>query len=44
MGNTASPKYVLPALGRIEAALKDVGYPVKPGEMVKAAQEVFLSG
>jgi aspartate aminotransferase-like enzyme len=43
MGNTASPEYILPALGRVESALKEVGYAVAPGAMVKAAQEVFLS-
>lgn len=44
MGNTASSEYVLSALGKIEAALKHVGYAVSSGVMVKAAQEVFLSG
>jgi len=43
MGNTASPDYLLPALGKVEAALRHVGHDVKPGAMVKAAQEVFLS-
>jgi aspartate aminotransferase-like enzyme len=43
MGNTASPTYVLPTLSRIEVALRDVGYPVRPGVAVKTAQEVFLS-
>jgi aspartate aminotransferase-like enzyme len=43
MGNTASPKYILPTLGRVEAALKGAGYPVTSGAIVKAAQDVFLS-
>ena len=43
MGNTASPEYILPTLGRVEAALKGVGYAVTPGAMVKAAQEIFLA-
>jgi len=43
MGNTASPDYLLPTLSKIEAALKHVGYRVKSGAMVQAAQEVFLS-
>ena len=43
MGNTASPDYLLPTFGRVEAALRNVGYDVKPGAMVKATQEVFLS-
>ena len=44
MGNTASRDYLLPALSKIEAALKHVGYYVKSGAMVEAAQEIFLSG
>jgi len=43
MGNTASPNYLLPTLSKIEAALKHVGYSVRSGAMLEAAQEIFLS-
>lgn len=42
MGNTASRDYVLPSLSKIEEALKHVGYNVRLGSMVRAAQEVFV--
>jgi len=43
MGNTASIHYILPTLSYIELALKNVGYPVKSGESVKVAQQIFTT-
>ncbi len=41
MGITASPQYVLPTLGALELALRDLGYKAEPGAGVAAAQQVF---
>jgi (S)-ureidoglycine-glyoxylate aminotransferase len=41
MGMTASPHYVLPTLGALELALRDLGYKCEPGAGVAAAQRVF---
>jgi aspartate aminotransferase-like enzyme len=41
MGITASPHYVLPTLGALELALRDLGYKAEPGAGVAAAQAVF---
>jgi len=41
MGMTASPLYVLPTLGALELALRDLGYKAEPGAGVAAAQRVF---
>ncbi len=41
MGITASPQYVLPTLGALELALRDLGYKAEPGAGVGAAQQVF---
>jgi aspartate aminotransferase-like enzyme len=44
MGLTASPLYVLPTLGALELALRDLGYKCEPGAGVAAAQRVFAEG
>jgi aspartate aminotransferase-like enzyme len=41
MGITASPPYVLPTLGALELALRDLGFKADPGAGVAAAQRVF---
>jgi aspartate aminotransferase-like enzyme len=41
MGLTASPQYVLPTLGALELALRDLGAKVEPGVGVAAAQAAF---
>jgi aspartate aminotransferase-like enzyme len=41
MGLTASPLYVLPTLGALELALRDLGYKCEPGAGVAAAQAAF---
>ncbi|MBI2491359.1 MAG: alanine--glyoxylate aminotransferase family protein [Candidatus Rokubacteria bacterium] len=41
MGLTASPQYVLPTLGALELALRDLGYKCEPGAGVAAAQAAF---
>ncbi len=41
MGMTASPHYVLPTLGALELALRDLGYKAEPGAGVAAAQAAF---
>ena len=41
MGITSSPLYVLPTLGALELALRDLGYKSEPGAGVAAAQAVF---
>jgi aspartate aminotransferase-like enzyme len=41
MGITASPLYVLPTLGALELALRDLGHKCEPGAGVAAAQAVF---
>ena len=41
MGNTAQPKYVLPALAALELTLQEIGEDLKPGSGVAAATEVF---
>jgi len=41
MGVTASPLYVLPTLGALELALRDLGWKGEPGAGVAAAQRVF---
>jgi (S)-ureidoglycine-glyoxylate aminotransferase len=41
MGLTASPQYVLPTLGALELALRDLGYKCEPGAGVAAAQAGF---
>jgi aspartate aminotransferase-like enzyme len=41
MGLTASPHYVLPTLGALELALRDLGDKCEPGAGVAAAQRVF---
>jgi aspartate aminotransferase-like enzyme len=41
MGVTASPQYVLPTLGALELALRDLGYKCEPGAGVAAAQRSF---
>lgn len=41
MGITASPLYVLPTLGALELALRDLGYKAEPGAGVAAAQAAF---
>jgi len=41
MGITASPLYVLPTLGALELALRDLGYKCEPGAGVAAAQAAF---
>jgi aspartate aminotransferase-like enzyme len=41
MGMTASPHYVLPTLGALELALRDLGYKPEPGAGVAAAQAAF---
>jgi aspartate aminotransferase-like enzyme len=41
MGLTASPQYVLPTLGALELALRDLGYKCEPGAAVAAAQRTF---
>lgn len=43
MGNTASIHYILPTFSYIEFALRDVGYAVKEGELVKVAQKIFAT-
>jgi aspartate aminotransferase-like enzyme len=43
MGITASPQYVLPTLGALELALRDLGYKAEPGAGVAAAQAVFAN-
>jgi aspartate aminotransferase-like enzyme len=44
MGITASPHYVLPTLGALELALRDLGYKCEPGAGVAAAQAAFANG
>ena len=41
MGITASPHYVLPTLGALELALRDLGAKCEPGAGVAGAQAVF---
>jgi aspartate aminotransferase-like enzyme len=41
MGLTASPLYVLPTLGALELALRDLGHKCEPGAGVAAAQAAF---
>lgn len=41
MGLTASPLYVLPTLGALELALRDLGWKGEPGAGVAAAQRAF---
>jgi aspartate aminotransferase-like enzyme len=41
MGVTASPLYVLPTLGALELALRDLGWKGEPGTGVAAAQRKF---
>jgi aspartate aminotransferase-like enzyme len=41
MGMTASPQYVLPTLGALELALRDLGFKAETGAGVAAAQRVF---
>lgn len=41
MGITASPLYVLPTLGALELALRDLGHKGEPGAGVAAAQRLF---
>jgi aspartate aminotransferase-like enzyme len=41
MGITSSPPYVLPTLGVLELALRDLGHKCEPGAGVAAAQAVF---
>ena len=41
MGITAAPQYVLPTLGALELALRDLGFKADPGAGVAAAQRVF---
>jgi aspartate aminotransferase-like enzyme len=41
MGITSSPLYVLPTLGALELALRDLGYKCEPGAGVAAAQAAF---
>jgi len=41
MGMTASPHYVLPTLGALELALRDLGHKCEPGAGVAAAQQTF---
>ncbi len=41
MGITASPLYVLPTLGALELALRDLGYKCEPGAGLAAAQKIF---
>ena len=43
MGITASPQYVLPTLGALELALRDLGYTSDPGAGVAAAQRAFAA-
>ena len=43
MGITASPQYVLPTLGALELALRDLGYKAEPGAGVAAAQRAFAA-
>jgi len=42
MGNTASPDHLLPAMGRVEAAVRQVGYDVLSGAMVKPARGLLI--
>jgi aspartate aminotransferase-like enzyme len=44
MGITASPQYVLPTLGALELALRDLGVKCESGAGVAAAQTVFANG
>jgi aspartate aminotransferase-like enzyme len=44
MGITASPHYVLPTVGALELALRDLGWKAEPGVGVAAAQAVFANG
>lgn len=41
MGITAAPPYVLPTLGALELALRDLGFKCETGAGVAAAQKVF---
>lgn len=41
MGITASPQYVLPTLGALELALRDLGHKCEPGAGLAAAQRTF---
>jgi aspartate aminotransferase-like enzyme len=41
MGITSSPQYVLPTLGALELALRDLGYKSESGAGVAAAQASF---
>jgi alanine-glyoxylate transaminase/serine-glyoxylate transaminase/serine-pyruvate transaminase len=43
MGITSSPLYVLPTLGALELALRDLGYKCEPGAGVAAAQGAFAN-
>jgi aspartate aminotransferase-like enzyme len=43
MSLTASPQYVLPTVGALELALRDLGAKTEPGAGVAAAQRVFAA-
>jgi aspartate aminotransferase-like enzyme len=43
MGITSSPQYVLPTLGALELALRDLGHKCEPGAGVAAAQGIFAN-
>ena len=43
MGITSSPQYVLPTLGALELALRDLGHKAEPGAGVAAAQRAFAA-
>jgi aspartate aminotransferase-like enzyme len=43
MGITSTPQYVLPTLGALELALRDLGYKSESGAAVAAAQTVFAN-
>jgi aspartate aminotransferase-like enzyme len=43
MGITSSPQYVLPTLGALELALRDLGEKAEPGAGVAAAQRAFAA-
>jgi serine---pyruvate transaminase len=44
MGQAATPQYILTALASIEVVLAQMGYPVRRGCAVPAAQNVFAQG
>jgi hypothetical protein len=43
MGNTASPDHLLLGMGRVEAALRQVGYDVLSGATVKPARGLLMA-